>query len=169
MLRQLVKVKSQAAQAAPSMIVLEQLKTASKGEREGILQQYVQQQVVKTLGLDQSKPFDAQRVLTDIGMDSLMAVELKNKIDVDFGMNIPVAYFLEKATVAGLAKMLLDQVGNGEHPSDSADASAKGNGQDGDTIDAEKAKMLLSSLDQLSEEDINSLLDTMLVKEERDS
>ena len=168
-LRHLVKVKSQIAQAPTSGIVLEKLKTAPESERESILHQYAQQQVVKTLGLDPSKPFDTQRMLADIGMDSLMAVELKNKIDGDFGMNIPVAYFLEKATVAGLAKMLLEQYSNENHAPASEDGSQNGNSHVSTTMDSETAKNLLSNLDQLSEDEVNSLLSSMLVEEKEDS
>jgi myxalamid-type polyketide synthase MxaB len=168
-LRQLVKVQSQTVQAPTSAIVLEKLKTAPESEREGILHQYAQQQVVKTLGLDPSKSFETQRMLADIGMDSLMAVELKNKIDGDFGMNIPVSYFLEKATVAGLARMLLEQFGNGNNKSAFADALQKGNGHNDAVIDSETAKSLLSNLDQLSEDEVNSLLNSMLVEEEKGS
>ncbi len=164
-LRQLVKVQSQTAQAPTSVVVFEKLKTAPENERESILHQYAQQQVVKTLGLDPSKPFDTQRILADIGMDSLMAVELKNKIDSDFGMNIPVSYFLEKATVAGLAKMLLEQFSNGNNKGMSSDSSQNGNGHASTEIDSEMATTLLANLDQLSEDEVNSLLNSMLVEE----
>jgi acyl carrier protein len=157
LLRTVVKARVQDPSKSPGLI-LESIKGLPLERQKAALQEYVQGQVVKTLGLDPSQPFNALRPLTDLGMDSLMAVELKNKIEGDTGVNIPVPYFLESATVAALAGKIMEQMGHGTSPVDMDNPDQ--------TIDADQAKQLLENLDGLSEDEVDSLLDHLLPKTE---
>jgi hypothetical protein len=87
-----------------------------------------------------------------------MAVELKNKIEGDLNVNLPVTYFLEEATTANLAQKLREQLGGG-----SEEEQRKTGGE---VVDSEKAQALLSNLDQLSEEEVNALLNNLLTNKE---
>jgi acyl carrier protein len=158
LLRQIVRVKEQARSNASAVQLLEQIKTLPPNEQQNAFQEYARQQVVSILGLDASHTLHADRALTDLGLDSLMAVELKNKVEGDLHVNIPVTFFLEEATVAGLAKKLQMQI-NGTNGEDAKTASV-------DTLDAEKAKELLSSLDQLSEDEVDALINNLMPKNE---
>ncbi len=140
-------------------LILNQLKEAQGNEQEEILRKYTRDQITKTLGLDSAQPFDANRALTDIGMDSLMAVELRNKIQGDLGINIPVTLLLEDITVANLAKKLQEELNNRRLESGKDDVAGK-------EIDSSAAKLLLQNLDQLSEDQVNSLLDNLLTGNE---
>jgi acyl carrier protein len=48
------------------------------------------------------------RPLNRQGMDSLMAVELRNLIDRDLKVNVPVVKILNGGTVAALARLVAD-------------------------------------------------------------
>lgn len=157
LLRQLLHVQAKPEQTRSGIKLLEQIKALPAGEREDALQQYVRKQVLQTLGLDPAQAFNPLRVLTDLGLDSLMAVELKNKIESDFGLNLPVTFFLEGVTMTDLAKKLHQELGNGGGPETSASA---------DSIDPEKAKQLLENLDQLADSEVDSLLDNLLANNE---
>jgi myxalamid-type polyketide synthase MxaB len=157
--RQLVRTAKQDSAPRREVNVLERFKTLSLNEQKSALQEYLWHQVTRILALDLSQSLDPLKLLTDLGMDSLMAVELKNKIEGDLGINVPVTYFLEDATITDLSQKLHDQLGysgNIDNPNIDRDQS----------IDSEKAKALLENLDQLSEDDVDSLLNTLLTKNE---
>jgi acyl carrier protein len=155
LLRKVVKAKASAAQSKSSALTLDQIKAMPLEARKEALLDYSRRQVITILGLDPSQPFDSDKVLTNLGMDSLMAVELKNKIVGDLSINIDVTYFLEEATAAGLAQKIMDQLGtNGAKP----DAD--------EVVDSEKAQQLLSNLDQMSEDEVNALLNDLLTNRE---
>ncbi len=88
-----------------------------------------------------------------------MAVELKNKIEIDLRVDIPISYFLEETTVTDLSKRIHQLFEDGNE-------NELKNGMDKMGLDAEKAKMLLENLDQLSEEQVSSLLDDLLNEED---
>ena len=61
------------------------------------------------LGLATSK-LDLEQPLNRMGIDSLMAVELKNRIEADLAVEIPVLKFLEGASLSQLASFLRDRL-----------------------------------------------------------
>ena len=139
------------------------LLAAEPVERRHLLGSYLREQVARVLGLSPST-LDLQRPLSHLGMDSLMAVELKNRIAVDFMLNIPVVKFLQGFSIDQAVTQLLDQLAeeavNPTTPSVSATSwtAAEGN-----------AERLLAKLDQLSDEEVGSLLADLLAEEKAGS
>ena len=78
-------------------------------ERQRLLQSYLGEQVARVLGLSASR-LDVQQPLSNLGLDSLMAVELKNRIAVDLGVNVPMVKFLQGPSVEQAAAQILDQL-----------------------------------------------------------
>ncbi len=78
-------------------------------ERGRLLTDYICQEVARVLELPATKVAIDQPVNT-IGLDSLMAIQLKNRIECDLGVNVPVATFLRGASVAELSLQLLPQL-----------------------------------------------------------
>jgi len=155
-LRQIVKVKEQPRSSMPVGQMIEQIKALPSNEQIDAFHEYAKQQVINILGLNSLQSFNSDRALTDLGLDSLMAVELKNKIEGDLRMNIPVTYFLEGVTVAALSKKLHQEFSE-------RDGSVRSSDQ---TVDSEKAKELLSNLDRLSEDEVDSLIGNLLASNE---
>jgi natural product biosynthesis luciferase-like monooxygenase protein len=78
-------------------------------ERSNLLETYICEQVARVLELAPSK-IDVQQPVNTIGLDSLMAIQLKNRIEGDLGVNVPVATFLRGASIAQLTLQLLPQL-----------------------------------------------------------
>jgi myxalamid-type polyketide synthase MxaB len=127
-----------------------------------LLHSYLSGQVARVLGLSRSK-LDVQQPLSHLGLDSLMAVELKNRIAVDLEVNVPVVKFLQGFSVDQAVTQVLDQlaaeIANPTTPLVPAVTAQK------EHIDQGSAEQLLANLDQLSDEKVDSLLTEMLADE----
>jgi acyl transferase domain-containing protein/NAD(P)-dependent dehydrogenase (short-subunit alcohol dehydrogenase family)/acyl carrier protein len=82
---------------------------ADAAERQQLLEEYLRDAGGRVLGLATSK-LDVQQPLNRMGIDSLMAVELKNRIEADLAVEIPVLKFLEGASLSQLAAFLRDRL-----------------------------------------------------------
>lgn len=78
-------------------------------QRTPTLTRYLSTQIASVLGLSTNK-LDRQQQLTRFGIDSLMSVELKNRIASDFNIALPVATFLQGITLEDLAVRLLEHL-----------------------------------------------------------
>jgi len=94
-----------------------------------------------------------------------MAVELKNRIAVDLGVNVPMVRFLEGPSVAQAAAQVLDQLTAEVSASSAPPAPTVARHQE-ECNDGDANGELLAKLDQLSDEEVNSLLTDMLDKVE---
>jgi acyl carrier protein len=131
---------------------------AAPADRGQLLQSYVTEQVARVLGLSPSQ-LDIQQPLTNLGLDSLMAVELKNRISADLGVNVPMVKFLQGFSVAQAASQLLEQL-TAEVDNLSA-IRPLARDRENDQTD----KNLLANIDELSEEQVDSMLADMLTKD----
>ena len=134
------------------------LLAAEPAERDQLLRSYLTEQVARVLGLSASK-LDVQQPLSNLGLDSLMAVELKNRIAVDLGVNLPLVKFLSGPSIEQAAKELLHLLTSETSLSSASLASAIAHQQ----IEQNNGGI---DLDQLSDEEVNSLLSDMLAKGE---
>jgi myxalamid-type polyketide synthase MxaE and MxaD len=138
------------------------LLAAEPAERRQLLHSYLSEQVARVLGLTPSK-LDVQQPLSQLGLDSLMAVELKNRIAVDLGVNVPVVKFLQGFSVHQAVTQILDQLA-AEVPNPTTPL-AQAVTQQEEHMDQRNAEQLLENLDQLSDEKVDSLLTDMLADE----
>ncbi|MCB8984307.1 MAG: type I polyketide synthase [Ardenticatenaceae bacterium] len=107
-LRKLLTVSASATAGGREETILDQLAEAPASERLDLLQAYVQRQVAQVLGLSQMP--DPQQGLTDIGMDSLMAVELSNRLRAGIGQPLPTTLAFEYPTIRVLTRYLAEEV-----------------------------------------------------------
>ncbi|MCC5648468.1 amino acid adenylation domain-containing protein [Nostoc sp. XA013] len=77
--------------------------------RQQLLNSYLQKLVVQVLKVTPSQ-IALEQPLSSLGLDSLKVFELKNLIEVDFGVTISVADFFDGAGIAELTTQILDQV-----------------------------------------------------------
>jgi len=89
--------------------IRESLLAAEPVNRPQILETYLREQAARVLRLSVSK-LDVQRSFTMLGFDSLMAVELRNRVEADLGIALPLVDLLQGPSVAQLSGRLLEQV-----------------------------------------------------------
>ena len=96
--------------AQVSTDVLHQLENAAAEDRHDLLMSHVHEQVARVLGLDPAQPIDVSRGLTDLGMDSLMAVELSNRLKQSLGHKLPSTVAFEYPTISALTAFLAGDI-----------------------------------------------------------
>ena len=91
-------------------------------ERHQVLTSYLKEQIARTFQLDISQ-FSAQEALLNLGMDSMMAIEVRNRIVNSVKVDIPILELLQGATIEHLATRILSLLQLDELPQTSEAAS----------------------------------------------
>ncbi len=119
-----------AADTADAAPTARQLADRSPAELEETLVRYVCARVAAALGLDADADIPVDRPLDVLGLGSLAIVELKNRIERDFAVAVPLQALLEEGTPLALARTVAKSL--------AADAaSAAGPGPDDDPTTGE--------------------------------
>ena len=85
--------------------------TASAGAaRRRLLMDHLRGQAARVLGLPAERVVAGDRPLHELGLDSLMAVELRNSLAAGLGMNLSATVLFDYPTLDGLADFLLGEV-----------------------------------------------------------
>lgn len=71
------------------------------------------------MGLD-PEYIDVTQPLSTLGLDSLMAIELKNKIENRLQLTLPMALFMKEPSVSTLAEHVAEDFGKGKDAADEA-------------------------------------------------
>jgi short-subunit dehydrogenase/acyl carrier protein len=87
------------------------LEGALPSQRRPLLLDYVQHQVGATLRMKSSKRVPADQGLFDLGLDSLMALELKNRFETDLGKALKPTLVFDHPTVTAIADYLAMEMG----------------------------------------------------------
>ena len=95
--------------AAPSRQVLLELQQAPPGGRQTILAAHIQNVLAQVLGLEASQLPDVRQGFFDIGMDSLTAMELRSRLEVDLGTSLPSTLAFDYTTIQTLADYLINE------------------------------------------------------------
>lgn len=89
--------------------LLPQLEQASPAERRRLLQSHVRAVIIQVLGLEPSYFIDPQQGLRDIGMDSLMSLELRNCLQISMGQSLPSTIAFDCPTLGALVDYLAEK------------------------------------------------------------
>lgn len=87
----------------------QQLKTVSSAKRYELLLDYLQQQAAQVLGLSDQR-LDPTRSLYDLGLDSLMAVELTALIKTQLQTDLPIRALIEDPSLNNLIALITQQI-----------------------------------------------------------
>ena len=87
------------------------IRDADHDERVTLLTSYLQQVVSKILRLGESSAPDIRQGFTDMGMDSLMTLELKNAVEKEFGHQFSSTLAFDHPTITQLAAFIDKEIG----------------------------------------------------------
>ena len=80
------------------------------------------QRILAIMGHAKGSTLATDQPLTELGLDSLMAVRIRNTVRADFGVEPPVALLLQGASLTDLTVDLTRQLGlGGDQPTESTD------------------------------------------------
>ena len=124
--------------------------------RRRALEAYVQEQVARVLRLAPSR-IDTNKAFRTMGLDSLMGLEFRNRLEARTGLTIPATLVWNYPTVTQLATELAGRIGvpldaAEARTADSSGAEAMSPEHDGDLA------ALLGEIEDLSDEDARRLL-----------
>jgi NADPH:quinone reductase-like Zn-dependent oxidoreductase len=97
------------ATAAPGAM-LATIAATPEAERAPVLQAFLAEQVVKVLALGPSFKVDHHRSVIEMGMDSLMAMELRNRVQSSLGVQLAVSDLLKGPNINQLSAKLLAEL-----------------------------------------------------------
>ena len=95
------------------------LLTTRSAERRKVLEDLLQRQAARVLGMNPAR-LDIGQPLDRLGLDSLMAIELKNSLESKLGIKLSIASLLQGPTISSLAT---EALGNLDSPEASNDTS----------------------------------------------
>ena len=104
------EVRSHAASPVPSsrdhVELVAQLREAPLPERRDLLLAQIRQRATAVLGLDAGQAPDPRQPLNELGLDSLMAIELRNALGAAAGRTLPAMLLFDHPTLDALTDFL---------------------------------------------------------------
>ncbi|MFI1742798.1 SDR family NAD(P)-dependent oxidoreductase, partial [Streptomyces sioyaensis] len=94
-------------------------------ERKELLTELVRAQVVAVLGHAETEAVDADRSFSDLGFDSLTAVELRNRLHAATGLRLPAALIFDYPSTRAVAGHLWDELAPQTEGGETATGSAE--------------------------------------------
>jgi acyl transferase domain-containing protein/acyl-CoA synthetase (AMP-forming)/AMP-acid ligase II/acyl carrier protein/ubiquinone/menaquinone biosynthesis C-methylase UbiE len=151
-----------AAPASRSTMVIEApsrqtLLQADPQQRRTLVETYLRQSVAVVLGLKPEK-VDLEQPVNNLGLDSLMAIQLKNRIESELKVSVPMVALLSGLSVQGLIEKALEQI---------AEEAPAGEGKEvapAVSADPLAAANVNLDLDGLSEEELDLVLGALLTE-----
>jgi acyl carrier protein len=132
---------------AESGDVLREILRAPEAERPDILVRYLGRQLAAVMGIGSASGIDPHAGFLDLGMDSLMAVQVRNHVEAALGVTVPIPNFMEEgACITTLAEDLLQEL-----PEEAAEAKSASEPED-----------VLADVDRMSSDEVDSLLEELL-------
>jgi KR domain-containing protein/phosphopantetheine binding protein len=117
------------------------ISAADAPTKRRLLQDYLTEQISKILQVSPSE-LNVNRALSSVGIDSLMALEMRNRIESDLPVRVQISSLLEGLTADDLARNLLNQM--------QSEPQAK---------PAERIARVKQEVDQMSDEAVRALLE----------
>lgn len=145
-------VVSSAAEEKKENVLLQQIEQAATIERKPLLEGYIRRQVAEILGFGSPDGIDPRQGFFRMGMDSLMTVQLRNRLEASLGCSLPPTLAFEYPTVDSLAEFIAGIILKPESPV----------GERVCTVPEQRPGVIEPGREELSEDELVTLLATKL-------
>lgn len=150
-----------ADESSADHVALHTILDAAPTERPALIEGYIRNQLARVLGTAASK-IEVDHSLLSLGLDSLMAVEMRNRVQTEFGVDIPPLKFMEGISISGVATFVAEQLA-AMHPT-----AAKGTRRVPIAADQPPVEVAVS-VDELSDDEVDRRLRTLIDTGARDA
>ncbi|MFL6335826.1 MAG: SDR family NAD(P)-dependent oxidoreductase, partial [Pyrinomonadaceae bacterium] len=103
------RMRNETPAKAADTLTRDALLTAPPDERQRLLESYLCERIAHTLGSSPSG-LDVHQPLNRLGLDSLMAIELKTAVETNLGVVLPISVLLQGPDTIELAAEILKQL-----------------------------------------------------------
>lgn len=104
------KVAVQTSTEASKVLLADRLRDVKLEERRAFIVEHVRQQVAKVISAPDPADLNIRQGLFEMGLDSLMSVELKSRLEASVGQSLPSTLTFNYPTIADLARYLDETV-----------------------------------------------------------
>jgi acyl carrier protein len=87
-----------------------EIATATAPERVRLVSDYFSGELIEVLGISASQPIDPQQGFSELGLDSLMSIELRNRVSRDLEMPLSATAIFEYPTLHLMAEFLVKRI-----------------------------------------------------------
>jgi acyl transferase domain-containing protein/acyl carrier protein len=94
----------------PALSLAQRLASTPESERERVVLDLVRSEVASVLGHDSADAIDAQRAFNELGLDSLAAVELRNRLGQATGRQLAATIVFDHPSASALTDFLIEQM-----------------------------------------------------------
>jgi hypothetical protein len=101
---------SESVGRTPTAQIREELLAASSGARMRIVQDFLRDAIAQVVGLPASQLPAVDAAIGELGMDSLMQMELRNKINTAFKISMPIGDLIASASIGEMSTGLLSHL-----------------------------------------------------------
>lgn len=98
------------SQTGATLDLMEQLKSAPADQRESILEDNIRRILADVLGIDAPESIDSSSNIFEYGMNSLMSMDFKNRLQSMLKSKLPATFALKYPTVRAMAKYVVSDV-----------------------------------------------------------
>lgn len=127
-----------------------------RGSDRSQLETQIRDKVARILGTTPDR-LDYDKPLLNLGIDSLMAVELRNWIEQEWRINVPIMELIRSPSLSHLTAQLREQLSSNADTPTPARLSTE----------PQAAENLLAKIEDLADEDVDALLTALLDENSR--